>query len=280
MEEYLEIVDNILTYGKLKADRTGVGTLAVFGVQFRHDMSKGFPLLTSKKMAHKAIRVELEGFLKGVTDKHWYQERDCIIWNDWCNPAKVPYSHDDETKKRMKEERDLGPIYGKQWRDFNGEGYDQLEDVVNTLKRDPNSRRMVVSAWNPVQREEMALEPCHYSFQVDVIDNKLNLAWNQRSVDTMLGLPFNIASYGILLHLLAKESGYEEGVLVGNLGDTHIYKNHIEGARMQLERAPLNLPKIKTKNFYGLFNWDHTNTSFKDYESHSPIGRDVFPINV
>jgi len=161
MEEYLNLVDRILTKGKDKEDRTGTGTLALFGVELRHDMAKGFPLLTTKRMAKKTMWVELEGFINGVTDKKWYQDRNCQIWNEWCNPMIVPYGHDNETKERMLNERDLGPIYGFQWRhcgakykgfehDYTGEGVDQLVKVVNTLKSDKSSRRMVVVALNPV----------------------------------------------------------------------------------------------------------------------------------
>ncbi|MEK7097364.1 MAG: thymidylate synthase, partial [Patescibacteria group bacterium] len=206
MQNYLNIVKKVLDEGVKKTNRTGTDTIAIAGAMFEHDMSKGFPLLTTKKMPYKVIASELEFFIKGITDKQWLQERNNHIWDEWAYPQKAPYAHDAESQKRMKEERDLGPIYGFQWRHFNApyhsfdtdyasQGTDQLKRVVDKLKTDPNDRRMIVMAWNPLALQDMALPPCHYGFQVTVIDNKINLLWNQRSVDTMLGLPFNIASY-------------------------------------------------------------------------------------
>jgi thymidylate synthase len=282
MKQYLDIVEKILTKGEQKENRTGVDTIAVAGAMFEHDMSEGFPLLTTKKMYFKGVKSELEFFIKGLTDKKWLQEENNHIWDEWCTPKKVSYGNDEESKKKMKDERDLGPIYGFQWRHWNanydgfdkeysGKGIDQLEKIVNTLKKNPNDRRMIVSAWNPEKIPEMALPPCHYGFQVTVINDKLNLLWNQRSVDTMLGLPFNIASYGLLLHLLAKESGFKEGKLVGFLGDVHIYKNHLDGAKEQLKREPFGLPKIITENFTSIFDWKYGNSKLEDYKSHPPI---------
>ena len=288
MKSYINLVRDILKFGKIKEDRTGVGTIGLFGVQLKHDMSKGFPLLTSKQIYTRAILVELEGFLNGITDKKWYQDRKCNIWNEWCNPKKVPYGHDEKTKEKMKEERDLGPVYGYQWRHFGaiyknydtnyeGQGVDQVKNVIETLKSNPNSRRMIVSAHNPTDLNQMALDPCHYSWEVNVLDGKLNLKWNQRSVDTMLGLPFNIASYGVLLHLLAKETNLKPGVLTAHLGDTHIYKNHIEGAKEQIRRNPLKLPEIKIKDFNSILNWKHDQVEFINYQYHPKI---AFPIAV
>lgn len=288
MKAYLDIVTHILTHGALKENRTGQDTFAVAGMMFEHDMQKGFPLLTTKKVPFGLIKTELEFFIKSITDKQWLIDRKNHIWDEWCNPKKVGYGHDVETRKKMMEERDLGAIYGFQWRhfgaqykgvntDYTGQGVDQLQDVVNMLKTDPASRRMLVSAWNPAALGEMALPPCHYGFQVTVIDNKLNLMWNQRSVDTMLGLPFNIASYGLLLHLLAKESGFEEGQLIGFLGDVHIYANHIEGAREQVERDPNRYPQpaIETKNFTSIFDWSNKDTEITNYQSHPSIKFDI-----
>ncbi|MEM0200898.1 MAG: thymidylate synthase [Candidatus Micrarchaeaceae archaeon] len=285
---YLKIVDNIFKFGKWKNNRTNIKTLAIAGAIFEHDMKKGFPLLTTKKMPFKSIASELEFFIKGKTDKKWLQERNNSIWNEWASPKKVQYGHDENSKKKMFEERDLGPIYGFQWRHFNApytgfgddytsKGVDQLLNLVKKLKEDPNDRRMIVSAWNPQQISEMALPPCHYSFQVIVINDELNLLWNQRSVDTMLGLPFNIASYGLMLHLLAKESGLKEGKLVGFLADVHIYENHLEGAKEQLKRDPnkFKAPKIKTENFKDIFNWEHTMTKIEDYESYPKINFEI-----
>lgn len=286
MKQYLELVRKVLETGKEKDDRTGIGTRAIFGEIFSHNMSEGFPLLTTKKMAFNSIKVELEGFLKGITDKRWYQERGCAIWDEWCNPKIVPYGHDEETKRRMREERDLGPLYGWQWRyagakyrgfnvNYAGEGEDQLTKAVRILKTNPSSRRMVVSAWNAPDLEMMALDPCHYTWQIDVIDKELHLSWDQRSVDTMLGLPFNIASYGLLLHLLAKESGFKEGKLVGFLGDTHIYNNHIKGAKEQLTRIPRQLPKAVTDGFTSIFDWTHQDTKFEGYDSYPKINFEI-----
>ena len=286
MKAYLDIVRKILEQGVVKKDRTGVGTIAIAGAMFEHDMSQGFPLLTTKSTPLRLVASELEFFIKGITDKKWLQERNNHIWDEWCSPDKVPYSHDPETKIKMKEERELGPIYGYQWRNFGsqytshnqppqGQGIDQLKKVVEMLKTNPNDRRMIVSAWNPVDFHRMALPPCHYSFQVTVINNKLNLLWNQRSVDSALGLPFNIASYGLLLHLLAKESGFQEGTLVGFLGDTHIYANQVEGIKEQLSRQPFPLPIIKTNNFKSIFDWQYTDSQVENYQHHPRIKFDI-----
>ncbi|MFC1731389.1 thymidylate synthase [candidate division KSB1 bacterium] len=288
MHNYLDIVRHILEKGVMSGNRTEVKALAVAGVMFRHNMADGFPLLTTKKMPFKCIASELEFFIKGITNKAWLQERKNYIWNEWASPEKAPYGHDEASKKRMMEEKDLGPIYGFQWRhfgadykdhntDYTGKGVDQLKYVVEMLKKNPQDRRMIVSAWNPTALHRMALPPCHYSFQVTVINNKLNLMWNQRSIDTMLGLPFNIASYALLLHLLAKEAGLEEGTLVGFLGDIHIYENHIEGAKEQITRDPKKypLPKIETKNFKSIFEWKYDDTELKEYESYPKIPFDI-----
>ena len=282
MQPYTAIVRDIMVKGTLSENRTGVPAYSVPGAIFQHNMSEGFPLLTTKKMPFGRIASELEFFIKGLTDKKWLQDRNNHIWDEWCWQLKVPYGHDKETQQKMFEERDLGPIYGFQWRHFDAEydgfdkdyskqGIDQLENLIETLKTNPNDRRMIVSAWNPNQVDEMALPPCHYGFQVTVTDDKLNLMWNQRSVDTALGLPFNIASYGLLLHLLAKETGYEEGRLVGFLGDTHIYENHIEGLGKQLSRVPKDLPNIETENFTSIFDWEYTDSKVIGYEPHGQI---------
>ena len=297
MKQYLDIARDVLERGERKENRTGVDTYAISGTIFQHNMAGGFPLLTTKKTAYKCARSELEFFIKGMTDKRWLQEQKNHIWDEWCTPSKVSYGHDDETKRKMAEERDLGPIYGFQWRHFDadyrgiegtqdfrgniisydGEGVDQLAKIVNTLKTNPMDRRMIVSAWNPKVLEEQALPPCHYGFQVTAIGNKLNLSWNQRSVDVPLGLPFNIASYATLLHLLAKEGGFEEGTLTGFLQDTHVYENQIEGLKEQLGREPLTLPKIETENFSSIFDWNYQDTKLVDYKSHPKIN---FPIAV
>lgn len=282
MKAYLDIIKNIVEKGELKHNRTGIDTIAVAGCMFEHDMSEGFPILTTKRVPFRLIASELEFFIKGITDKNWLRNENNHIWDEWCSPDVVPYGNDEETKKKMLEERELGPIYGYQWRNFGkkyqsfdkeptGEGVDQLKKLVDTLKTNPTDRRMIVSAWNPLDIKHMALPPCHYGFQVTVINGKLNLLWNQRSVDSALGLPFNIASYGLLLHLLAKEANLKEGKLIGFLGDTHIYVNHVDGLKEQISRTPGVLPKIETENFTSIFDWKYTDTKIIDYKPQPTI---------
>lgn len=288
MKTYLDIVKKVLENGEKVETRQGTPAYTIAGAMFEHDMSKGFPLLTTKKVPLRLVATELEFFINGITDKKWLIDRNNHIWDEWASPKKAPYGHDEESKKRMLEERDLGPIYGFQWRHFNakyenydsdytGKGVDQLKKLVETLKTNPRDRRMIVNAWNPLQLGEMGLPPCHYSFQVTTINGKLNLMWNQRSVDTMLGLPFNIASYALLLHLLAKETGLKEGKLVGFLADVHIFENHIDGAKEQLERDPNKYPlsKIETENFTSIFDWKNEDTKLLNYESYDRIKFDI-----
>ncbi|MDR0444295.1 MAG: thymidylate synthase [Treponema sp.] len=282
MKAYLDIVEKILDSGFRKTNRTGVDALAIAGAMFEHDMAEGFPMLTTKKVPFRLVASELEFFIRGITDKEWLKAENNHIWDEWCSPDAVPYGNDQKTKAKMSLERELGPIYGWQWRNFGaryvahnkppeGEGIDQLRQLVQSLKTDPESRRMIVSAWNPVDLPRMALPPCHYAFQVTVTGNKLNLLWNQRSVDVALGLPFNIASYGCLLHLLAKEAGLGEGRLIGFLGDTHIYVNHIEAIKQQCARSPKPLPQIKTENFTSIFDWHYSDTVIENYDPHPAI---------
>lgn len=282
MRTYLDIVRHILDHGERKTNRTGVDAITIAGAMFEHDMAEGFPLLTTKSVPFRLVATELEFFLKGITDKQWLQERNNHIWDEWANPTKAPYGHTPEAKAQMAAERDLGPVYGFQWRhfgaeyenydsDYTGKGIDQLARVVEKLKSDPTDRRMIVSAWNPLAMPKMGLPPCHYAFQVTVIGDRMNLLWNQRSVDTMLGLPFNIASYGLLLHLLARETGLREGRLVGFLADVHVYSNHIDGAREQLTRIPHSLPKIETPKFTTLFDWQAIDTTVLDYQHHPKL---------
>ncbi len=286
MKTYLNIVKKILNEGVLKETRTGIDTIAVPGLMFEHDMSEGFPLLTTKNVPLRLVSSELEFFIKGITDKQWLIDNDNHIWDEWCSPDIISYSHDEETKKKMALERDLGPIYGWQWRNFgadytgydneiNGKGVDQLKNIIEKIKENPYDRRLIVSAWNPVDLKRMALPPCHYCFQVTVIGNKLNLLWNQRSVDVALGLPFNIASYALLLHLIAKETKFEEGKLVGFLADTHIYVNHIDGLKEQIERTPYSLSEIKTMSFATIFDWKYKDSSIIDYKHHPGIKFEV-----
>lgn len=285
-QQYKNLLEEIFADGEFKNDRTGVGSYSIPGAQIKHDMSKGFPLLTIRRVPFKSVRVELEGFIKGINSKKWYQERGCKFWDEWCNPKKVAYANDPETKALMAAEDDLGIIYGNNWRDFHdpvarlyGEGsygdVDQLANLVNTLKKDPNSRRMMVYAWNPLALDYAALPACHDSWQVTVTGGKLNLIWRQRSVDTLLGLPANIASYATLLHLLALESGLREGILIGHLGDVHLYSNQLEAAQEYLKREPYDLPQIITGDFTSIFDWNHSQTKVMNYTAHEKINVSV-----
>jgi thymidylate synthase len=253
--KYQSILQDILLDGEEKSDRTGTGTISVFGKQIRHDMSEGFPLLTTKKMAVKTMMTELKWFLKGDTNIKYLVDNNCHIWD---GDAYKAYPHKDGlTQKEFIEKirinssfakvyGELGPIYGKQWRDWGGK--DQIKELIKNIKENPDSRRLMLSAWNVGEIEDVVLPPCHYGFQCYVNDGKLSLMWNQRSVDTFLGLPFNIASYGTLLLLLCEETGLEAGELIGNLGDTHLYKNHLEQAKEQVQRGSFQLPTVKLSN--------------------------------
>jgi len=289
MRQYLEIVEKIISWGVVKDDRTGVGSRSLAGCFFEHNMQEGFPLLTTKRVPFGLIATELEFFIHGITDKKWLIDRGCHIWDEWCSPDKIPYDHDKETKKAMQSERELGPLYGWQWRNFGGRykdfnsepiqaGIDQFQNLITMIKHNPDDRRMLVVAWNPLDNHRMALPPCHWAFQVTVTGGLLNLMWSQRSVDTALGLPFNIASYALLLHLLAKETGYGEGRLCGFLADTHIYKNHIEKIQsVQLAREPLPLCQVHTSDWKGIFNWCSDDSKVLNYKHHKGI---AFPIAI
>ncbi|GHV73724.1 thymidylate synthase [Spirochaetia bacterium] len=287
MEVYINIVNKILKEGVLKKNRTGINALSFSGLMFEHDMANGFPLLTTKKIAFRLVSSELEFFIKGLTNKEWLRKHNNHIWDEWCNPDIVPYNSNDPQKKElMINENDLGPIYGWQWRNFGakysgcdnkpiGTGIDQLEMIIKELKENPDNRRMIVTAWNPLDIDHMALPPCHYSFQLTVTENKLNLLWNQRSVDVALGLPFNIASYATLLHLFAKEANLKEGRLIGFLGDTHIYVNHIDAIKKQIARVPRKLPQIITNNFTSLFEWTYSDSKIENYNPYPSIKFDI-----
>tara|TARA_B100000900_G_scaffold406768_1_gene418311 strand:+ start:25 stop:846 length:822 start_codon:yes stop_codon:yes gene_type:complete len=261
--KYQKLLQDILLEGNEKTDRTGTGTKSVFGKQIRHDMSEGFPLLTTKKMAIKSIMTELKWFLKGRTDIQYLRDNNCKIW-------------DGDYNKSERTDGSLGRVYGAQWRGWNkrfGSGptnkVDQIKELIENIKENPNSRRLMVSAWNVGELDQMVLPPCHYGFQCYVNDGKLSLMWNQRSVDTFLGLPFNIASYGMLLLLLCEETNLEPGELIGNLGDTHLYKNHLEQAELQRGRTSFELPTVKLSNvdiLEGEFDYEILN-----YQSHETI---------
>lgn len=230
MQQYLELLDRILTEGTKKTDRTGTGTLSVFGNQMRFDMSKGFPLLTTKKLHLKSIIYELLWFLRGDTNVRYLQEHGVRIWNEWADA-----------------DGELGPVYGYQWRswpDRSGGNIDQIKNVVEQIRNTPDSRRMIVSAWNVADIENMKLPPCHCLFQFYVVDGKLSLQLYQRSADTFLGVPFNIASYALLLQMVAQVTGLEPGEFIHTTGDTHLYLNHLEQARLQLTRSPRQLPHM------------------------------------
>jgi thymidylate synthase len=286
MKGYLAIVEKVLREGILKENRTGIDALTVPGAMFEHDMDAGFPLLTTKKIAFHLVASELEFFIRGITDKEWLKANNNHIWDEWCSPELVPYGSGGAVRERMMAERDLGPIYGWQWRHFGavyrgcaadpeGTGIDQLQILVDTLKRNSQDRRMLVSAWNPLDLHKMALPPCHYLFQVTVINGRLNLIWNQRSVDVALGLPFNIASYGLLLHLLARDAKLKEGKLIGFLGDTHIYSSHVEGMKLQLSRKPKGLPRIITEGPDSVFQWKYADSRVEAYDPHPAIKFDI-----
>jgi thymidylate synthase len=227
--EYLQLMREILNKGKEKQDRTGTGTKSVFGRMITHDMSLGFPMLTTKKVFFKAALTEILWILQGRTDLEFLNENGVKYWNP-------------DYERSGRTDGTLGPVYGKQWRNFGG--YDQLQMLLEGIKLDPYGRRHMVSAWNPIEMDDMALPPCHYGFQVYINDGQLDLMWNQRSADVFLGLPYDIAMYGLLLELLAKTFGYKPGKLIGSLGDCHLYNNHLEQAKEQLSRKLSILPKI------------------------------------
>jgi len=284
-EDYKGLLGSCLLGGTKKEDRTGTGTLSVFGRQIRHNMADGFPLLTTKKMAVKTMVTELKWFLKGDTNIKYLVDNGCNIWNGDAYKKYAeqlvpgfhgPWYTQEQFIELIKTNdafaRDwgeLGPIYGTQWREWNYTDIDQIQNLIKDLKTNPDSRRLMVSAWNVGELEQMILPPCHYGFQCYVANGKLSLMWNQRSVDTFLGLPFNIASYGLLLLLLCEETGLKAGELIGNLGDVHLYSNHLEQAEEQLTREPFKLPTIKLSNvdiLSGEFDYE-----VLDYESHPSI---------
>ena len=248
MKQYLELLDRILTEGVKKEDRTGTGTVSIFGNQMRFNLEEGFPLLTTKKLHLKSIIYELLWFLRGDTNIKYLKEHGVSIWDEWAD-----------------ENGELGPVYGHQWRswpDENGGTIDQIENVVNMIKNNPDSRRMIVSAWNVAEVERMALPPCHTMFQFYVAEGKLSLQLYQRSADTFLGVPFNIASYALLLMMMAQVTGLEAGDFVHTTGDTHLYLNHIEQAKIQLTRTPRPLPRMllnpDVKDIFGFRYEDFT----------------------
>lgn len=281
MKAYLDLLQYVLDNGEHTKNRTGIDTIAVSGYHLKHDMREGFPLLTTKKMGIKSILAELEFFIQGYTDKQWLKDRNCHIWDEWCNPKKVQYATDEDTKAKMAAERDLGKIYGYQWRNFDGNddfrGTDQLKALIENIKKDPTSRRLIVSAWNPNQLNEMALPPCHLGFEVLCYPESgyIDLIYAMRSNDLFLGCPYNIASYACLLLLIAKETGYTPRYVEAMLGNTHIYVNHLDQVKEQLSREPKKLPTLEITNFTGLFNWKYTDHILTGYDPHPKISADV-----
>ena len=258
MKQYLDLLDRILKEGVRKEDRTGTGTISVFGHQMRFNMEEGFPLLTTKKLHLKSIIHELLWFLNGDTNVKYLQDNGVRIWNEWAD-----------------ENGDLGHIYGYQWRswpDYEGGHIDQISEVVNTLKTNPDSRRIIVNAWNVGDIKNMNLPPCHAFFQFYVADGKLSLQLYQRSADTFLGVPFNIASYALLLKMMAQVCGLKEGDFVHTLGDAHIYTNHLEQVREQLSREPRHLPTMKINpDVKSIFDFKYEDFELTDYDPHPHI---------
>lgn len=253
MKQYLDLLDRILREGTLKGDRTGTGTVSLFGHQMRFNLEEGFPLLTTKKLHFKSIVYELLWFLKGDTNVHYLQEHGVRIWNEWAD-----------------ENGELGPVYGHQWRawpDYAGGAIDQISNVVDQLRHNPDSRRMIVCAWNVAEVERMALPPCHTLFQFYVADGRLSLQLYQRSADTFLGVPFNIASYALLLLMMAQVTGLKPGEFIHTTGDTHIYTNHMEQVKLQITRTPRPLPRVwLNPEVKSIFDFQYEDIRLEDYD--------------
>ncbi|MBO7506134.1 MAG: thymidylate synthase [Paludibacteraceae bacterium] len=262
MKQYLDLLQRVLDEGTQKGDRTGTGTISVFGHQMRFNLEEGFPLLTTKKLHLKSIIYELLWFLKGDTNVKYLQEHGVRIWNEWADP-----------------DGDLGHIYGYQWRswpDYDGGHIDQIAEVVRTLKEDPNSRRIIVSAWNVADLKRMNLPPCHAFFQFYVADGRLSLQLYQRSADIFLGVPFNIASYALLLQMMAQVTGLKAGDFVHTLGDAHIYTNHLEQVKLQLTREPRQLPQMLINpEKKDIFSFDYEDFTLENYDPHPHIAGKV-----
>lgn len=262
MQQYLNLLHRILEEGKVKTDRTGTGTKSIFGHQMRFNLEDGFPVLTTKKLHLKSIIYELLWFLKGDTNVKYLQEHGVSIWDEWAD-----------------ENGDLGPVYGHQWRswpDHRGGTIDQIQNVIDLIKHHPDSRRMLVTAWNPADISEMALPPCHCLFQFYVADGRLSLQLYQRSADTFLGVPFNIASYALLLQMMAQVTGLKAGDFIHTTGDTHLYLNHIEQAKLQLTRTPRELPQMKLNpDVKSLFDFRYEDFELLNYDSWPHIKAEV-----
>jgi len=255
--QYLALLEDILQTGAKRGDRTGVGTLGVFGRQMRFDLARGFPLLTTKALHRRSIVLELLWFLRGDTNVRWLQERGVRIWDEWADEAG-----------------ELGPVYGRQWRSWaapDGRVIDQIANVIETLKTNPYSRRHIVSAWNPAEVDDMALPPCHCLFQFFVADGRLSCQLYQRSADVFLGVPFNIASYALLTLMMAQVTGLQPGEFVHTLGDAHLYLNHVDQAKLQLSREPRPLPTVRLAAKRDLFDFDYEDVAIEGYRPHPKI---------
>jgi len=258
MKQYLDLMQDILDNGAEKGDRTGTGTISVFGRQLRFDLSEGFPLLTTKKLHIRSIIHELLWFLSGDTNIKYLKENGVSIWDEWAD-----------------ENGDLGPVYGHQWRSWptpNGGKVDQISQVIDQIRNNPNSRRHIVSAWNPSEVDKMALPPCHALFQFYVANGKLSCQLYQRSADYFLGVPFNIASYALLVHMFAQQCDLEPGEFVWTGGDVHLYANHIEQAKLQLSREPMDIPQLKiARKPESIFDYKFEDFEILNYEAHPGI---------
>ena len=262
MRQYLDLLRDVLDNGTDRPDRTGTGTRSLFGRQTRFDLGKGFPLLTTKKLHIKSIVYELLWFLRGETNVRWLQERGVRIWNEWAD-----------------ENGDLGPVYGSQWRswpDGRGGTIDQIANVVNSIKSKPDSRRHIVTAWNPAEVDDMALPPCHCLFQFYVADGKLSCQLYQRSADLFLGVPFNIASYALLTEMMAQVTGLQPGEFVHSFGDVHLYHNHFEQVRLQLSREPRPLPRLTINpDKRDIFDFEFEDFMITGYDAHPSIKAEI-----
>ena len=274
MRPYLELLDKVLTHGELREDRTGTGTMGVFGHQMRFDLADGFPLLTTKKLHLRSIIHELLWFLSGQTHVAPLQEARVRIWNDWATA--------EQTAKFGRQEGDLGPVYGHQWRNFgatlkpdgtyDNDGVDQIARLIETIRTNPNSRRLIVTGWNPKEADQVALPPCHTLFQFYVQDGRLSCQLYQRSADIFLGVPFNIASYSLLLMMIAQVCGLKPGEFVHTMGDAHLYRNHLEQARLQLTRDPHRRPTMTLEpSVSEIFDFEFEHFKLTDYDPHPHI---------